>query len=149
MGGPGGYLAFEFLAYAEEGTDVVEPCGLVWVVEEGVDDAVSNAAEGDLGEVVVPALFFVAEALRVLSELQLLGGQMRMAAAIAQDPATVVGRARVCIHRNRRRWGREQVRIFAQADFGLGEGKLYAEFALGLEARPVKALLETAGFAAC
>lgn len=76
MCGPRGHLGFEFLGDAEEGFDV-QPGGLL-MSEEGVYNAVSDAAESNFGEVVVPAFFFVAETFCVLSDFKRCGsGRLR------------------------------------------------------------------------
>ncbi|KFX86295.1 hypothetical protein O988_09668 [Pseudogymnoascus sp. VKM F-3808] len=57
VGGPHQDLGLEFLGDGNQGEDVV-PVRMVLSVE-GAEDAVADAAEGDFGEVVVPAPLFV------------------------------------------------------------------------------------------
>ena len=68
MRAPRGDLRVELERDGEERLDGGPPCELL--PEKGVDDAISDTAQGYFGEVVVPQLLFVAEALALLPDLK-------------------------------------------------------------------------------
>jgi len=124
--------------------------------EECVDDAVSDAPQGDLGHVVVPALLLVAEPDSVFPELHSLVGDARPG-LVGASPAKAASRGRCLMGRlgakvfavrgDRRRRRGEQVGVLPEAYLGLLQGELNPELAFRLEAGPIQTLLQPARLA--